>query len=238
MGVKLTVTAKLPTGKITSGADISLFNRSAKFKDAKNWVGTTDGEGNCIWEDMDNGTLGMGDIYDFKASFTDPSNGKSYFGNKTARIKHNQNVVINLREAEMGETYDLKISKEDLTLVSGLLGGNELLSVFKELSITTKNKLSHASVMLESYIVESFIRNRLKDKGLWKDSYEKNSLGVLLDKDEVKEILGNTLHRRINILNELRTAAVHPKGVETYFEEASIGLGLIRDLIKYWFKGD
>ena len=237
MGVKLNVTAKLPMGQVASGAEILLLNRSAKFKDAQNWVGTTDDEGKCTWEDMDNGTLGSGDIYDFKASFTDPSNGKSYIGNKTARVKRSQNVVINLREAEMGETFDLKISKEDLSIVSKLSGGNELLSVIKELSITTKNKLSHASVMLESYIVESFIRNRLKNKGLWKDSYEKNSLGVLLDKDEVKEILGDSLHRRINILNELRTAAVHPKGVETYFEEASIGLGLIRDLIRDWFKG-
>lgn len=237
MGVELTVTARLPMGQMASGAEISLFNRSAKFKDSQNWVGTTDDDGKCIWEDMDNGILGLGDIYDFKVTFTDPSNGISFIGNKTARIKHSQNVIVNLREAEMGETFDLKISKDDLSTVSKLSGGNELLSVIKELSITTKNRLSHASVMLESYIVESFIRNRLKDKGLWKDSYERNSLGVLLDKDEVKEILGDSLHRRINILNELRTAAVHPKGVETYFEEASIGLGLIRDLIRDWFNG-
>jgi hypothetical protein len=236
MGVRLTVTAKLPKGAPASGADISIVNRSAKFKDARNWIGTADSEGNCNWEDMDTGTFSQGDIYDFQASFTDMGSGKSYIGNKTARIKQSQNVIINLREAQMGETFDLKISKEDLSAVSKLAGSNEILSVIRELSITTKNKLSHASVMLESFIVESFIRNRLKEKGSWKDSYEKLPLGVLLDKDEVKEILGAALHRRIKILNELRTAAVHPKGLETYFEEASIGLGLIRELIRDWFR--
>jgi hypothetical protein len=236
MGVRVSVTVKLPGGSLASGSDISLVNRNAKFKDSQNWNGTADSEGNCIWEEMDSGTFGLGDIYDFQASFTDPSNGKSYIGHKTERIKKDQNVTIYLREAHMGETFELKISKDDLTAVSKLSGGEEILSVIRELSVTTKDKLSHASVMLESYIVESFIRNRLHDKGLWKDNFEKISLGMLLEKAEVKEILGGTILRRISILNELRTAAVHPKGVETYFEEASIGLGLIRELIRDWFR--
>jgi hypothetical protein len=236
MGVRISVTVKLLGGLPASGADISLFNRSAKFADTKNWVGTADSEGICVWEEMDSGTLGLGDIYDFQAKFTDPTSGKFYIGSKTERIKKNQNIMIHLREAHMGETFDLKISKDDLDQVSKLPGGDEILLVFKELSIATKNKLSHASVMLETYIVESFIRNRLKEKQLWNDTFERLPLGVLLEKDEVKETLGSSYLKRIDILNQFRTPAVHPKGIGTYFEEAIIGLNLIRDLIKDWFK--
>lgn len=236
MGVTISVTVVLPDGIPASGADIVFLNRSAKFKDTKNWTGTTDKDGSCIWNDMDKGTFGLGDIYVFQVNFTDPDNGKSYIGNKTVRIKRNQNVLINLREAQMGETFDLKISNDDLAIVSALPGGDEILSVIRELAVTTKNKLSHASVMLESYIVESFIRVRLKQKDHWNDTLDRLPLGVLLEKDEVKEILGPSFLRRINILNELRRAAVHPKEIGTYFEEASIGLGLVKDLIRDWFR--
>ena len=236
MGATISIEAKLPDDTPASGADITFTNRSAKFKDAKNWSGTTDKLGICDWDYMDKGTFGLGDIYVFNASYVDPKNGKAYVGNKTARIKKDQNVRINLREAHLGETFQLKISNEDLAAVSSLPGGGEIISVIRELAVTTNNKLSHASVMLESYIVESFIRVKLKQSDDWSDSYEKLPLGALLERNEVKELLGESLLRRVNILNELRRAAVHPKDVGTYFEEASIGIGLIKDLIKGWFR--
>ncbi|OWP56911.1 MAG: hypothetical protein B2I17_03405 [Thermoplasmatales archaeon B_DKE] len=236
MGVTISVTVVLPDGNPASGSDITFLNNSAIFKGSKNWTGTTGKEGTCIWNDMDKGNFGLGDIYVFQANYMDPTNGKEYIGNKTVRIKRDQNVLINLREAQIGETFYLKISNEDLSIVSTLPEGDEIVSVIKELAITTKNKLSHASVMLETYIVESFIRARLKQKNNWNDSFEKLPLGALLKEDEVKKMLGTSFSRRVSILNDLRIAAVHPKGVGTYFEESSIGLGLIKDLISDWFR--
>ncbi len=236
MGVTISVTVVLPDGIPASGADITFLNRSAKFKDSKNWTGTADKDGSCIWEDMYSGTFGLGDIYFFRANYTDPNDGKSYIGYKTIKIKRNQNVLVNLREAQMGETFDLKISNDDLSIVSSLPRGDEILSVIKELAVTTKNKLGHASVMLESYVVESFIRIRLKQKNQWDNTLDKLPLGALLEKDEVKDIIGESFLGRVKILNELRRAAVHPKEVGTYFEEASIGLNLVKDFIKDWFR--
>lgn len=235
MGVTITVEARQFEDLPAPGADIWFTNTSAKFKDAKNWRGTADPHGICTWNNMDKGTFGLGDIYEFHASYIDPKNGKAYTGEKTERIKMNQKVLINLREAHLGETFQLKISSDDLAVVSALPEGDEIISVIKELSVTTKNKLSHASVMLESYIVESFIRTRLRQNGGWKDSFEKLPLGALLDQEEVENLLGESFYRRVKIMNELRKAAVHPKEVGTYFEEAIIGIGLMQDLIKTWF---
>lgn len=235
MSATITVEVNLPDGSAAPGSDISIFDESMIYKDAIDWTGTADGKGICTWEDMATGALG--DMYIIKAKYTDPKNGNTFIGEKKARVKKSQTIKVYLRQAHIGEVFQLKISQDDLKTISVLPGGEELHSVIKELSVATEKKLSHASVMLESYIVEFFIRTKLRLDEKWKDNYEKLPLGALLDKEDIEKLLGPSLFHRVSILNEFRTAAVHPKEVGSYFEEAALGLTLIKDLIKLWFKG-
>lgn len=234
MSATISIETVLPDGTPASGSDISFQNESAKFKDAINWSGTADRSGICVWKDMDTGILG--DMYFFKASYVDPKNGTTFVGEKKVRIKKDQVVKLNLRTAYLGEVFQLRISEEDLKRISHLHGGEEILSVIKELSIATQYRLSHAAVMLESYIVESFIRIRLIQQEHWKEDFERFTLGQLLEEQDIKELLKPNVLRRVKILNELRRAAVHSIDIGSYIEEAALGLSLIKELIKEWFR--
>lgn len=232
MPAKVKIQTFLPNGNYAANSDIEFFNRNAIAKDRKTGWTTTDTNGEYEWEDMDTGITG--NTYEFTATFTDSLTGVIYLGKVTRRIRRDDTVKVNLRVTSLGEVFQLRLNKDDLETVTNLDSNGEIMRVVKELAETAKGGLSHATIMLESYIVEAFIIIKLKRSSKWNRSREKYGLGKLLGEQDVQTLLGGELYRRVSLLNELRTPAVHPKQSGSVMEEAALGLGLIRDMIRGW----
>lgn len=233
MSASIKVVVTLPDGNPAAGAKVSLYNESAVFNSVKDWHGITDKNGTCDWESMNTGAFG--DIYLFKANWVDQKEDLIFSGEKRERVKRDITVKINLKVAGLEEIFQLNISKQDLDNISTIDDGPEVVKVIRELSVTTKSKLAHASVMLESYAIESFIRTLVKRNNKWSDSMETLTLGQILDNDVVKNLINTDLYRRIKLFKEFRNPATHPKQIGSYFDEAIIGLELIREFIKTLF---
>ncbi len=167
MSASIKVVVTHPDGNPAAGAKVSLYNESAVFNSVKDWHGITDKNGTCDWESMNTGAFG--DIYLFKANWVDQKEDLIFSGEKRERVKRDITVKINLKVAGLEEIFQLNISKQDLDNISTIDDGPEVVKVIRELSVTTKSKLAHASVMLESYAIESFIRTLVKRNNKWSD---------------------------------------------------------------------
>jgi hypothetical protein len=99
MGANVTVRVKLPDGTPAVGARVRGVNHDAWAKSQKDWLGTTDENGQHVWTNLDTGMLG--DRYTIVAEQVDPKGGK-LLGEVSERIKHDMEVTIVLAKSPDG----------------------------------------------------------------------------------------------------------------------------------------
>lgn len=236
MGIaKIEVHVRLINGDPAPGAGVDIFSRSEKFGDSKNWSSTVDGDGVYVWNEMNTGTLG--NIFEFEAKYVNPQNGVLWLGNSTARIRKDSIVDINLREAYLEEVNKINLDRSIMNFLSTRDDGDAFLSVIKELTQSMSRNLAHSSIALSSYLVEGFIKLKMQLEGKWEEDLEGRTLGELINKNAVKEMLGKKYSRRVRLLNQSRIFAVHAKGSRSIIHEARMSVELMKDLAEEWFRG-
>ncbi len=222
----------LPGNVAVSGVDICAENKDAWFDSSRYWNGTTK-DGKYCWDRIDIGV--NGDKYDFKLRYAD-ENGvewRGYFSDRIFNSGGSKN--IELRHLFLNEDFEFSIPDGILNVLSTQEGGKEIIAAIRELSITIKKGMAHSSLALTTYILEGMIHLIAIKRGLWKEEFDKDTFGELLNKKELRELYPSGTFQRAEALNKFRIPGVHYKGFPSYIEEAKVGARLILDLSKSWF---
>lgn len=236
MGVaNVEVMVTFPTGETAPGSTITIFSRSEIYQDSKQWSATSDGSGKYVWPNMNTGLLG--NVYEFAAKYVDPENGNIWLGEAVIRVKRSLTVKINLRKAYLNEITRTQLDISTIEFLSNLEEGDAFIDVLRELSTSLALELSRSAIALSAYLVEGFIRVKLKLDEEWQAKFERRTLGQLLEESAVKQALGNKVYRKALLLNESKVLALHPVGTRSIIEEAYIGVQLMKDIADSWFNG-
>lgn len=232
MGTKhVILIVEKPGGTRVSGARVFCHNQSTIHKEFREWYGGTDKDGLFDIQNLENG---WGDKYDFDAQFVDEA-GVEWRGTTSDRIKNDTEKKIILHIAYPDEIGKINIPRQISEDLQKDEDGKILLNAISELQSAIRNRMTHATLVLSTYIIEGMIRIVAKRKGIWNPEFEDKTYGQLIHCKELEILFDKRLLEKARGLNAFRIGGAHFTGLQSFMAEGQVAIVIVQTLLPSWF---
>lgn len=225
MSAKVTLIVRYPSGGFVVGATVIAYNLSASDDGHRTWEASTWFDGKAHWNKMDTG-VATPDMYKFQVMHVD-ENGVQWTGSYSDRIWNDSTFEMILKPVYEGV---INLSDDVLKNIGETQGGEIVLTGLYELSKIVGTGSIQAVTLVAGWVMEGLIRLKARVEGLWKEEWEKRSLGEFIDQPAIQRIIPDGLRARIRGITNFRKLGAHYKDTIPLAAEAELSTKTVEEL--------